>query len=69
MKSVLVLLGLAFLSTTIIPLVFTDKSEITIETVLGSGTSGCETTAEGCYTPSTAIVDVGVVVSNTDTLL
>ena len=35
----------------------------------GSGAPGCEETADGCYIPSTATVDVGgvVIMSNTDT--
>jgi len=44
------------------------EPEVTIEPVAGSGVSGCEDTAEGCYSPSTATVFVGGVVlfSNTD---
>ncbi|MCV0410853.1 PEFG-CTERM sorting domain-containing protein [Nitrosopumilus sp.] len=51
------------------PAAFADHSEVTIETALGSGAPGCEDTAEGCYIPSTATVDVGgkVIMSNTDT--
>jgi plastocyanin len=43
-------------------------AEVTIEPVAGSGTPGCEKTAEGCWSPNTATVDVGEVVifSNTD---
>lgn len=50
------------------PAAFADHSEVTIETALGSGVPGCEDTAEGCYIPSTATVDVGgkVIMSNTD---
>jgi predicted secreted protein with PEFG-CTERM motif len=35
---------------------------------MGSGAPGCEETAEGCYIPSTATVDVGgkVIMTNTD---
>jgi len=41
--------------------------EVTIEPVAGSGVPGCED-LDGCYTPSTATVDVGgkVIFSNTD---
>lgn len=48
---------------------FADHSEVTIEPAAGSGAPGCEETAEGCYIPSTATVDVGgvVIMSNTDT--
>jgi len=51
------------------PAAFADHSEVTIEAVMGSGTPGCEDTAEGCYIPSTATVDVGgkVIMSNPDT--
>ena len=51
------------------PAAFADHSEVTIETAMGSGAPGCEDTAEGCYIPSTATVDVGgkVIMSNTDT--
>ena len=51
------------------PTAFADHSEVTIETAQGSGVPGCEETAEGCYIPGTATVDVGgvVIMSNTDT--
>ncbi|BDQ30043.1 hypothetical protein NZNM25_16440 [Nitrosopumilus zosterae] len=51
------------------PAAFADHSEVTIETAPGSGAPGCEDTAEGCYIPSTATVDVGgkVIMSNVDT--
>ena len=51
------------------PAAFADHSEVTIETAEGSGAPGCETTAEGCYIPGTATVDVGgvVIMANTDT--
>ena len=44
-------------------------ADVTISAVLGSGAPGCEETAEGCYIPSTATVDVGgkVIMSNPDT--
>ena len=47
---------------------FADHSEVTIVPVAGSGAPGCEETAEGCYIPSTATVDVGgkVIMTNTD---
>ncbi len=50
------------------PAAFADHSEVTIEPVAGSGISGCEDTADGCYSPSTVTVDVGgkVIFSNTD---
>ena len=48
---------------------FADHSEVTIDTAAGSGAPGCEETTEGCYIPSTAIVDVGgvVIMTNSDT--
>ena len=51
------------------PAAFADHSEVTIVPAAGSGAPGCEETAEGCYIPSTATVDVGgvVIMSNTDT--
>ena len=44
-------------------------AEVTIEAAIGSGAPGCEETAEGCYIPATATVDVGgvVIMSNPDT--
>jgi len=44
------------------------QAEVTIVPVEGSGVPGCEETAEGCWTPMTATVDVGgkVIFSNTD---
>ena len=44
-------------------------AEVTISAVEGSGAPGCEETAEGCYLPGTATVDVGgmVIMSNPDT--
>ena len=53
---------------TVKPAAFADHSEVTIEAAAGSGAPGCEETAEGCYIPSTATVDVGgvVIFSNPD---
>jgi predicted secreted protein with PEFG-CTERM motif len=50
------------------PAAFADHSEVTIVPAAGSGAPGCEETAEGCYIPSTATVDVGgkVIMTNTD---
>lgn len=50
------------------PAAFADHSEVTIVPADGSGAPGCEETADGCYIPSTATVDVGgvVIMSNTD---
>ena len=51
------------------PAAFADHSEVTIVPAAGSGAPGCEESAEGCYIPNTATVDVGgkVIFSNTDT--
>jgi len=51
------------------PAAFADHTEVTIEVAQGAGAPGCEETAEGCYIPSTATVDVGgkIIMSNTDT--
>ena len=51
------------------PAAFADHSEVTISAASGSSTPGCEETAEGCYIPKEATVDVGgkVIFSNTDT--
>lgn len=50
------------------PAAYADHSEVTIVPAAGSGAPGCEETADGCYIPSTATVDVGgvVIMSNTD---
>ena len=50
------------------PAAFADHSEVTIVPAEGSSVPGCEETADGCYIPSTATVDVGgvVIFSNTD---
>ena len=50
------------------PAAFADHTEVTISTAPGSNTPGCET-AEGCFIPKEATVDVGgkVIFSNTDT--
>ena len=50
------------------PAAFADHSEVTIVPAAGSGAPGCEETADGCYLPSTATVDVGgvVIMTNTD---
>lgn len=51
------------------PAAFADHSEVTIVPAPGSGAPGCEESAEGCYIPNQATVDVGgkVIFSNTDT--
>ena len=68
-SSFFVLFAIAAGIVVMTPAAFADHSEVTIEAVMGSGTPGCEDTAEGCYIPSTATVDVGgkVIMSNPDT--
>ena len=64
-----IILSIVLLITLSFPLVSADHSEVTIEAAQGSGAPGCEETAEGCYIPSTATVDVGgkVIMLNPDT--
>ena len=66
--SFFVLFALAVGVGSITILVYADHSEATIVPA-GSGAPGCEETADGCYIPSTATVDVGgvVIMSNPDT--
>ena len=51
------------------PPIYAENADVTIVPAAGSGAPGCEETADGCYIPSTATVDVGglVIMSNTDT--
>jgi predicted secreted protein with PEFG-CTERM motif len=67
-SSFFVLFAIAAGIVAMTPAAFADHSEVTIEPALGSGAPGCEETAEGCYIPSTATVDVGgvVIMTNTD---
>ncbi|MGY5143567.1 MAG: PEFG-CTERM sorting domain-containing protein [Candidatus Nitrosopumilus sp. bin_32a] len=67
-SSFFVLFAIAAGIVAMTPGAFADHSEVTIEAAQGSGAPGCEETAEGCYIPSTATVDVGgvVIFSNTD---
>ena len=67
-SSFFVLFAIAAGIVAMTPAVFADHSEVTIEAAMGSGAPGCEETAEGCYIPSTATVDVGgvVIFSNPD---
>ena len=68
LSSFFVLFAIASVIAISAPDAFADHSEVTIEAAAGSGAPGCEDTAEGCYIPSTATVDVGgvVIFSNTD---
>jgi predicted secreted protein with PEFG-CTERM motif len=68
LSSFFVLFAIASVIAISAPDAFADHSEVTIEAAQGSGAPGCEETAEGCYIPSTATVDVGgvVIFSNTD---
>ena len=67
-SSFFVLFAIAAGMVAMTPAAFADHSEVTIEPAAGSGAPGCEETAEGCYIPSTATVDVGgvVIMTNTD---
>lgn len=67
-SSFFVLFAIASVMAISAPDAFADHSEVTIEAAQGSGAPGCEDTAEGCYIPGTATVDVGgvVIFSNTD---
>ena len=67
-SSFFVLFAIAAGIVAMTPAAFADHSEVTIEPTPGSGAPGCEETAEGCYIPSTATVDVGgvVIMTNTD---
>ncbi|MDH3795198.1 MAG: PEFG-CTERM sorting domain-containing protein [Nitrosopumilus sp.] len=69
LSSFFVLFAIAAGIVAMTPAAFADHSEVTIEAAQGSGAPGCEDTAEGCYIPSTATVDVGgkVIMSNPDT--
>ena len=53
----------------ITPAAFADHTEVTTSTATGSNSPGCETTADGCFIPKEATVDVGgkVIFSNKDT--
>ena len=68
LSSFFVLFAIAAGIIAMTPGAFADHSEVTIEAAQDSGAPGCEDTAEGCYIPSTATVDVGgvVIFSNTD---
>jgi len=68
LSSFFVLFAIAAGIVAMTPAAFADHSEVTVEAAMGSGAPGCEETAEGCYIPSTATVDVGgvVIFSNPD---
>jgi predicted secreted protein with PEFG-CTERM motif len=68
-SSLFVLFAIVAGLVAITPAAFADHSEVTITPAPGSGAPGCEETAEGCYIPKEATVDVGgkVIFSNTDT--
>ena len=68
LSSLFVLFAIAAGIVAMTPGAYADHSQVTIEAAQGSGAPGCEETAEGCYIPSTATVDVGgeVIFSNPD---
>ena len=67
-SSFFVLFAIAAGIVAMTPAAFADHSEVTIVPAAGSGAPGCEETADGCYIPGTATVDVGgvVIMTNTD---
>ena len=67
-SSFFVLFAIAAGIVAMTPAAFADHSEVTVTPVAGSASAGCEETPEGCFTPSTATVDLGgvVIFSNTD---
>jgi predicted secreted protein with PEFG-CTERM motif len=68
-NSIFVLFAIVAGLVAITPAAFADHSEVTISPASGSGAPGCEESAEGCFIPKEATVDVGgkVIFSNTDT--
>ncbi|MBI2643500.1 MAG: PEFG-CTERM domain-containing protein, partial [Nitrosarchaeum sp.] len=68
-SSIFVLFAIVAGLVAITPAAFADHSEVTVTPAPGSGAPGCEETAEGCFIPKEATVDVGgkVIFSNTDT--
>ena len=68
LSSFFVLFAIASGIVAMTPDAFADHSEVTIEPAQGSSVQGCENTAERCYIPNTATVDVDgtVIFSNTD---
>ena len=70
-SSLFVLFAIAAGIVAMTPAAFADHSEVTVTPVAGSSAMGCEETPEGCYTPSTATVDLGgvVIFSNTDSMV
>ncbi|MFQ5497703.1 MAG: PEFG-CTERM domain-containing protein, partial [Nitrosopumilus sp.] len=69
LSSFFVLFAITAVIGAMTPAAFADHTEVTISPASGSGAPGCEETADGCFIPSTATVDVGgvVIMSNTDT--
>jgi len=67
-KTILIAIATIIVVGTMTSTAFADHLDITIVPAAGSGSPGCEETADGCFIPSTATVDVGgvVIMSNTD---
>ena len=59
LSSFFVLFAIAAGIVAMTPGAFADHAEVTVTPAAGSGSPGCEDTAEGCFLPSTATVDVG----------
>jgi len=68
LSSLVVLFAIASM-VAIAPGAFAMHHEATVTNALGSSTPGCEETADGCFIPSTATVEVGAIVTweNSDT--
>ncbi|MCE9652388.1 MAG: PEFG-CTERM sorting domain-containing protein [Nitrosarchaeum sp.] len=68
-SSFFVLFAIAAGIVAITPAAFADHTEVTVSPAPGSSSPGCETSADGCFIPKEATVDVGgsVIFSNTDT--
>jgi len=68
-SSLFVLFAIVAGLVAITPAAFADHTEVTVSPAPGSGTPGCEETADGCLVPKEATIDVGgkVIFSNTDT--
>ena len=68
LSSLVVLFAIASM-VAIAPSAFAAHHEVTIENAPGSSAPGCEDTADGCFIPNPVTVDLGTIVtwSNTDT--
>ena len=69
-SSIFVLFAIAAGMASMAPAAYAEHSEITITPVAESGSPGCEITEAGCFNPKDSTVNVGSIVtfSNTDTV-